>query len=256
MIRIVVLLTGIWLSPPSPEAVRDAVRALRADPSFQQRLPDPSASSGRRDSGGAPDASGRAGRGEEGQDGWGPTRRRRRHGVPGGDPRDAEGLDEPGSVVPGDLARAIFWTAGGAALVAMVVMLARALANRTRAAKEVVEARTVALDPARPVPAVAFEDADRLAAEGRFAEAIHALLLRTLAALAAQGAGLSASLTSREVVRVAPLTGEARAALAGLVDSVEVSRFGSVVPDAAEYAASRLRFERLAAARPAPAGAA
>jgi hypothetical protein len=138
--------------------------------------------------------------------------------------------------------------------VVLLVAVFRAVRDRDRAPKEKA-AVPAARDPARPVPAVAFDDADRLAREGRYAEAIHALLLRTLASLAERGTGLADSWTSREVVRDAPLAAEARTMLSGIVDAVEVSRFGFVVPDAAAYAECRARFERLAA-RPAPAGAA
>ena len=56
--------------------------------------------------------------------------------------------------------------------------------------------------------------------EGRFAEAIHALLLETLAALS-RAARLAPSLTSREIVARVPLPARAREALAGLVAAVE-----------------------------------
>ena len=262
MIPGVVLLLGIWLSPPSPEAVRDAVRAIRSDPAFQQSLPAPSSATGRQ--GGSRGSSGespggvkrRPGDDDEDGGAGGASRRRRRRGIPGADPSDARAQAEPGSLVIPDFVKAVLYVLAGAAVLALVALLARAFLDRGRDRKEVAASKAPVPDPSRPVPAVAFDDADRLAREGRFAEAIHVLLLRTLAALAAQGAGLAVSLTSREVVHEATLTAEARTALAGLVDSVEVSRFGSVVPDAAEYAASRARFERLAAAPFPAAGAA
>src|SRR5205814_10027867 len=98
----------------------------------------------------------------------------------------------------GDLGRAVLWVIVAVVGVALVVALARAFAGRDRSKKEPPPAAPAAPDPARPVPAVAFEDADRLAREGRYAEAIHALLLRTLASLAEHGAGLAQSWTSRE----------------------------------------------------------
>jgi len=86
------------------------------------------------------------------------------------------------------------------------------------------------------------EGATALAAEGRYAEAIHVLLLDTLAALS-RAARLAPSLTSREVVARVALPARARAALAGLVAAVEVSRFGGAEPGQEEYLACLARFD-------------
>jgi hypothetical protein len=76
--------------------------------------------------------------------------------------------------------------------------------------------------------------ADALARAGRYGEAIHALLLDTLAALS-RSAELPPSLTSREIVAGVRLPPAAREALAGLTLSVEVSRFGGAEPGEADY---------------------
>jgi hypothetical protein len=88
--------------------------------------------------------------------------------------------------------------------------------------------------------------ATALAAEGRYAEAIHVLLLDTLAALS-RAASLAPSLTSREIVALAALPEQAREALAGLVAAVEVSRFGGAEPGRDEYQACLARFDRFLA---------
>jgi len=88
---------------------------------------------------------------------------------------------------------------------------------------------------------IPLDDARALAAAGRFDEAIHALLLATLAALA-RATRLAPSLTSREVLGRAALGPGAREALAGLVLAVEVSRFGGEVPSADDYRACLDRF--------------
>jgi hypothetical protein len=71
-------------------------------------------------------------------------------------------------------------------------------------------------------------DPERLAQAGRFADAIHALLLRALRHLGrCRAAGVTAtSLTSREILGSTALTGDARQALAPLVAAVERVYFG------------------------------
>ncbi len=89
-----------------------------------------------------------------------------------------------------------------------------------------------------PIPILSAEAA---AAAGRYGEAIHALLLDTLAALS-RAARLAPSLTSREIVGRVRLAPPAREALAGLVTAVELSHFGGAVPGEADYRACLDRF--------------
>ncbi|HUQ02664.1 MAG TPA: DUF4129 domain-containing protein [Kofleriaceae bacterium] len=103
-------------------------------------------------------------------------------------------------------------------------------------------------------------DADELARAGRYAEAIHTLLLRTLVELVrATRTRVPASLTSREILARVPLVPEARAALYQLVSTVEVTYFGDEVPGAADYDRCRHDFQAFAQAYrnagAAPAGA-
>ena len=89
--------------------------------------------------------------------------------------------------------------------------------------------------------AIPIASAEALAAEGRWAEAIHALLLKTLEALSA-AARLAPSLTSREIVARIGVAPRARDALADLVLAVELSRFGGASAGAADYARCLDRF--------------
>jgi hypothetical protein len=107
-----------------------------------------------------------------------------------------------------------------------------------------VPARDEGADPGMGVPGpleVPLESAERLAAAGRFAEAIHVLLLETLAALS-RAAQLAPSLTSREIVAGVPLPTRARDALVGLVLAVEISRFGGAPAGERDYRACLDRF--------------
>jgi len=94
--------------------------------------------------------------------------------------------------------------------------------------------------PPAPV-AIPIASAEALAARGRFAEAIHALLLETLDALS-RAARLAPSLTSREIAARIPLPAPAREALSGLVVAVELSRFGGAAAGETDYRACLDRF--------------
>lgn len=93
-------------------------------------------------------------------------------------------------------------------------------------------------------------DAERLASEGRWSEAVHALLLAAVGRLCARFSVPQArSRTSRELCRTLPLQGEAREAFAGLVRTVEVSLFGGAELGPDDYQTSLERFRRIEGSR-------
>jgi hypothetical protein len=90
------------------------------------------------------------------------------------------------------------------------------------------------------------EEADELAAAGDFAGAMHVLLLQSVGELRRSLAvPIAESLTSREILKNAPISPEERAALAEIVSGVEISYFGAYRPGAGEYEACRRSFESL-----------
>jgi hypothetical protein len=98
-------------------------------------------------------------------------------------------------------------------------------------------------------PAVALGAADELAAAGRFAEAMHVLLLQALAEIRRQlDEDFADSMTSREILRSNRLSDDIRHPLRDVVSRVEWTHFGE--HDAAEpdYFACRSSFGALAAA--------
>ena len=100
------------------------------------------------------------------------------------------------------------------------------------------------------------DDADELAAQARFADAIHTLLLRTLHELASQHlVRVIPAMTSREILARVSLLGDAREGLAGLIVAVEQTWFGDDVPQLADYDRCRAQFDRFAAAYRRGAGA-
>jgi hypothetical protein len=89
-------------------------------------------------------------------------------------------------------------------------------------------------------------EADRHAAAGRLVEAMHELLLQALSDIRRHaGARLDASLTSREILRQAPLPPEARDALATIISRVEWTYFGLRPATESAWQECRAQFTRL-----------
>jgi hypothetical protein len=90
------------------------------------------------------------------------------------------------------------------------------------------------------------EEADELAAAGRFMEAMHVLLLQGLAHMRHRlDQQFSDSLTSREIVHSTNLPEAARAALRDVVARVELTYFGKRPAGLADYTACRASFHAL-----------
>jgi hypothetical protein len=132
------------------------------------------------------------------------------------------------------LLRLLLWTAVAVAGVLAISWLARRL-SRAPSDVEVPDA------PAATPLAIPVASAEALAREGRFAEAIHVLLLDTLEALS-RAARLAPSLTSREILARVPLPARAREALTDLVAAVERSRFGGADAGEEDYRSCLGRF--------------
>jgi hypothetical protein len=159
----------------------------------------------------------------------------------------------PDEVVGGtsDLAAAVSWGFLAVAATLLLVWAIRAWQARRRtldsAAGAPPEARsaTAGGDTAAVTPA----DADRLAAAGRYAEAVHLLLLAVIGERSRRLP--AASQTSRELARLLPLRSEARAAFGELVRDVERSHFGAFPAGREDYEANVRRFLTIVARSPA-----
>lgn len=103
-------------------------------------------------------------------------------------------------------------------------------------------------DEARAAQEAAASAADALARDGRFAEAMHVLLLHSLDEIRRRlGEHFADSLTSREILRQARISDAGRKSLGDIVARVERSHFGAQDADAADYRLCRDSFDRLAA---------
>ncbi|MEM6491734.1 MAG: DUF4129 domain-containing protein, partial [Pseudomonadota bacterium] len=111
------------------------------------------------------------------------------------------------------------------------------LARRGAVRAKVVTAQDRAQAPPSAAELADAEAAAQTAAdEGRFAEAIHMLLLGAIGRLRERNARSAArSFTSREILGRAAFGETARAALEALVIAVEISRFGGRTADKAAY---------------------
>jgi hypothetical protein len=223
-----------------------------------------------RDPRGADDAEGRdwggGGRVDRGGGGGeldsdGQPRRRRRGGAGGrggggrsGGGSDGYDLDSSagGGGALGTIMSWLLWGAIGVAVVLIILLIVREV-TRHRGDTSIDDAEPTQEDDAEaPVPeaelARPLDEADRLARDGRFAEAIHLLLLRTFQELArAAEVRIPSSLTSREVLARIPLRPGARDALAELVSVVENTWFGDDVPGEPEWLRCRHQFDRFVA---------
>jgi len=99
---------------------------------------------------------------------------------------------------------------------------------------------------ATPGPIDPLGAADQLSRYGRFVEAMHMLLLQSLAEIRQRlGVQFADSLTSREILRGTSLSPQGRAALREIVAAVEWTYFGGYPAEMRDYAACRRSFENL-----------
>lgn len=93
------------------------------------------------------------------------------------------------------------------------------------------------------------EDADRLAASGRFGEAIHLILFRSIEDIDQRWPGqVQPALTSRDIAGLTILPAAARSTFSGIARVVEHSFFGGRPVDAADFAACREAYQSFALA--------
>jgi hypothetical protein len=141
----------------------------------------------------------------------------------------------------------VFWCA--VAIIAVMVLyfvIREILRYRGRAP---VDVQQTSEDPSdfRPSPARAralLADADRLAAQGHYAEAVHLLLFRSVDDIDERRPGtLRPAFTSRDIGTIAALPAVARSAFARIALSVERSFFGGRDISANDFAECRHAYE-------------
>jgi hypothetical protein len=116
--------------------------------------------------------------------------------------------------------------------------------KRRAASHDQVGVTPIASDADRERLEIALSEADRLARQGAFGEALHLLLLYCLNEMRRRfGLGLPASLTSREILGLSVLPEIRRTGLSVIVSAVEISHFGGRPADETTYRLCRQRCE-------------
>jgi hypothetical protein len=145
------------------------------------------------------------------------------------------------------LLKVIFWLGLGALALVFVYAIVTSLRGIIQDRKTVKEDEIIPeYRPSAKAARVLLEDADALAAQGRFAEAIHLILYRSIQDIEkARPDAIRLSLTSREIARSPALGPQTRTIFAAIARYVERSHFGGRAVDADDYAAARTLYAQL-----------
>lgn len=154
---------------------------------------------------------------------------------------------EPVISAGAELTRILFIVLAVAVVVLILAWVTQTVFQRMATGRKNAEAESeVQSEKARPERELDVGDATRLAAEGRYGEAIHALLLAAIQHFAARAhIQVQPSRTSRELARLLPLRGDSRAKFNELVMAVERTLFGGEPAGPEDYQRSLERFRSL-----------
>jgi hypothetical protein len=158
-----------------------------------------------------------------------------------------------GSFMPdAPYARILLWTVLAAAALAFAVLVYRRISEgewrlrRRPAAGLPVEAEEESWAPEDAPARSWLREADALAAQGRYAEAVHHLLFRSIEDIARRRPRLvRPALTSRELAAAEALPPPARSLFARIAALVERSLFGGRPVEAADWTAARTAYADL-----------
>jgi hypothetical protein len=155
----------------------------------------------------------------------------------------------PSWTLPPELAQMILIAAAAVVLVIILLNLRDNWGRRGPSRRPAPEEEAAGPEAAAARLGQAQLAADELARQGRFAEAMHVLLLQSLTEFRRRlGLTIASSLTSREILARIGLAPEGRRALADIIGRVELSWFGARRSGAGDYAACRRSFEVLSGA--------
>ena len=142
------------------------------------------------------------------------------------------------------------WAAAALVVLYLIYRIAREIERRGWLWRRKTDEAPQAQPEWRPAPDMArdlLRDADALAARGKFAEAAHLLLLRSIEHIRAHKPDfVKPALTSREIETFGQLPGQPRTAFASLVQVVERVLFAGHDIDGADFARCREAYERFA----------
>jgi hypothetical protein len=142
----------------------------------------------------------------------------------------------------------IFWTGVGVGVLFLLYLIIRELGG-FRWARPRKRPKVVDLDyrPDAAMASALLADADELAAQGLFAEAVHSLLLRSIDDMRTRRPrAVQPSLTTRDINALSALPDPARPAFAAMAQVVERSLFGGAAVDRGDFDHCRQAYEAFA----------
>ncbi|MGB5779693.1 hypothetical protein [Allopontixanthobacter sediminis] len=149
----------------------------------------------------------------------------------------------------GDSWPVLKWVLLAMAIAALLYLLYQLVAPLIEGRRQSVAQEDEAWVPRREEALALLEDADRLAAEGRFDEATHLLLQRSVGHItAARPNWVEPSSTAREIAALPALPDTARAAFSAISTRVERSLFALRSLDAGDWQAARDAYSAFALA--------
>jgi len=152
----------------------------------------------------------------------------------------------------GPLFQVLFWIAAGLIVAGLLYFLFGEAVRMKFAGRKTPKEKRVddVLQDLRPDAEAArslLEEADALARQGRFAEAVHLLLFRSIEDLQVRlEGGVPTSLTAREIAGLGKLPERARRGLGPIIQVVERSFFGGRAVDAEGWQEARRSYEDFA----------
>jgi len=172
---------------------------------------------------------------------------------PRAEPVERESFTLPSFSLDLDLSTLLLFLLGGV-VVALLALAGVAAVNRMRirgdAPRDEVVARATEYPAEVALAVPSADEVERLAAAGRYSEAIHLLLLQSIAfAIATTSAIVRPAATGRELVNQLPIPDDSRSALRRLVRAVEWCHFGGAEATREQYEACRADFRAIAGSR-------
>lgn len=149
------------------------------------------------------------------------------------------------------LATPVFWLGVGAIIATALYFIIKTLVEQhswaKRAKEEKQEVVIPLYQPSQARARVLLEEVDRLAAEGRYGEAVHTLLFKSIQDISdARPNAVRRSLTSREIGKLSVLSDAARSAFSSIAGLSERAHFGGSEIDASGFQDARAAYAGMA----------
>lgn len=154
------------------------------------------------------------------------------------------------------LVKIVFWLGLGGMALGAAYLVGRAI-YETRFAKPTkkkkAEPDVPLYQPAEAQARILLDEVDKLAAEGRYGQAVHTLLFRSIQDIDRNRPNVvRRSLTSREIGNLTVLTAKARRAFSTIAGVSEIAHFGGITVNKSGFETARAAYAELAGQNSAP----